>query len=286
MVINMTGYIIYDNAGIKRNSWFAAAMSEYALSKGVVLKTIIREKLQICMKSSLLCLIYDGQILPLPNFVINRCIDPFLAESLELAGVQVFNSSQACRICNDKRLTHIFFSNKGIKMADSIFCDKEYDTKPPNVYPSIIKSAVGHGGNEVFMVKDENEVSLTLKKIASSKYLFQSPVKSLGRDLRVYVMGGKILCSVLRSCDSDFRSNFSLGGKASLYTMTKDQEELVHKITSLLPLTFAGIDFIFNGDEMLLNEVEDIVGSRMIYSLTDIPIHEILVDTVIKLSST
>ncbi len=277
----MTGYIIYDNAGIKRNRWFASAMTEYALSKGVELKTVIRENLQICMKNSSLCLVYEGKNIPLPHFVINRCIDPFLAECLELAGVRVFNSAQACRICNDKRLTHIFFANRGIKMADSIFCDKEFDTKLPEVYPAVLKSAVGHGGSEVFMIKDENEVNSALSNIASPKYLYQSPVKSLGRDLRVYVMGGKILCSVLRSCDSDFRSNFSLGGSASLYNMAEDEKELVYKIISLLPLTFAGIDFIFNGDEMLLNEVEDIVGSRMIYSLTDIPVHELFIDTVI-----
>lgn len=278
----MTGYIIYDKTGIERNKWFANELKNYAAAKGLNLQIIIRENLNICMKNSELHLIYEGEHLKLPNFVINRCIDPFLAEYLEFAGVKVFNSAKACRICNDKRLTHAYFSGKGIAMTDSIFCDKEFDTIQPENTPVIIKSAVGHGGSEVFMANDGQEIDLCLKKIASMKYLYQTPVKNLGRDLRVYVMGGKILCSVLRSCDTDFRSNFSLGGNASLYTMNREQEELVYKILSFLPLTFGGIDFIFNGDEMLLNEIEDIVGSRMIYSLTDIPVHEIFIDTVIS----
>lgn len=272
---------MYDNAGFQRNKWFASALLDYAATKKVTLKIIIREELTLSMYDSSPMLFYKGQHIKLPDFVINRCIDPFLAECFELCGVKVFNSAKACRICNDKRLTHIYFTNKGIKMADSIFCDKAYNNTAPNNYPSVVKSAVGHGGSEVFMASDESSFFDSLQKIDSHKYLIQAPVKNLGRDLRVYVLSGKILTSVLRSCDSDFRSNFSLGGKAKLYQMTDNEQELVYKILSYLPLTFGGIDFIFDGDNMLLNEIEDIVGSRMIYSLTDIPVHELFIDTIL-----
>jgi glutathione synthase/RimK-type ligase-like ATP-grasp enzyme len=45
---------------------------------------------------------------------------------------------------------------------------------------------------------------------------------------------------------------------------------------------YVGIDFIFDEDAMFLNEIEDIVGSRMLYSQTSIPVHELLVDSVIN----
>ena len=277
----MLGYLLYDNEGYRRNVWFSNELVNYAKSIGVTLKVIIREKLNFSMINSKLCPVYDGFVIDGPNFVINRCIDPFTAECFEFSGATVHNSANVCRICNDKRLTHAYFTRFGIQMADSIFINPAYDSPSPESYPVIIKSASGHGGSEVFMVNDRDELEARMKQLASP-CLIQKPVSKLGRDLRVYVMGGKIICSVLRSCDKDFRSNFSLGGNAELYTMTKEQKDLVYKVVKCLPFTFGGIDFIFDGDKMLLNEIEDIVGSRMIYSLTDMPVHEMLIDQIVN----
>ncbi|MDO4424984.1 MAG: hypothetical protein Q4D17_04385, partial [Planctomycetia bacterium] len=49
-------------------------------------------------------------------------------------------------------------------------------------------------------------------------------------------------------------------------------------IISFLPLDFAGVDLIFHQNQPVLNEIEDVVGTRMLYSETEIDILEIFLD--------
>lgn len=90
--------------------------------------------------------------------------------------------------------------------------------------------------------------------------------------MRVYVMGGKIIASVLRYNPDSFKSNFSLGGKARLASPDASQVEAVEKIAARLKSDYIGVDFIFNDGRWVLNEIEDVVGSRMLYEVTEIDV--------------
>lgn len=46
----------------------------------------------------------------------------------------------------------------------------------------------------------------------------------------------------------------------------------MHKISSIIGGDYIGIDFIFNENHLVFNEVEDTVGARMVYDKTDIDI--------------
>ena len=94
----------------------------------------------------------------------------------------------------------------------------------------------------------------------------------MGKDLRVWVIGGKIICSVLRVSKTDFRSNYCLGGEAVPYALSQSETELIKKIISLVKGDYYGIDFVFNNGKIVFNELEDTVGARMVYAKTDIDI--------------
>ena len=270
----MTGWLIYDAHSAARNEWFIGQMQRVAAERGVSLLLRYGERLQIGVGrleegAAPTLLRYDGAPIPPPDFVLNRCIFPLLSRALENAGIPVFNSADAAEICNDKRRTHLFLRESGIPMPDSLFLDRRYidpTTLPP--FPYIIKSADGHGGTEVFFVDSPEALSRALASFRSSGILLQRPVSDLGRDMRVYVLGGRIIGAVLRHSDSDFRSNYSLGGQVSLVEPDESVRRAVALVTERLPLTYAGIDFIFDRGKPLLNEIEDIVGARMLYALT------------------
>lgn len=57
-------------------------------------------------------------------------------------------------------------------------------------------------------------------------YVYQKPASDLGRDLRVWLIGGKIIAAVLRKSDTDFRSNYCLGGSAQVYTLSESEKRL------------------------------------------------------------
>ena len=136
-----------------------------------------------------------------------------------------------------------------------------------SVPPFVKKPKSSHGGNGVVMCHsaeeyDENQVC-------------QMPASDLGRDVRVWVLGGEIVASILRVSDTDFRSNYCLGGRAELYDLSAEEMAEVQKIIDLVsPLGahYYGIDFVFNHGKAVFNELEDTVGARMVYDLTDIDI--------------
>ena len=102
----------------------------------------------------------------------------------------------------------------------------------------------------------------------------------MGMDLRVCLIGGKILASLLRINRNDFSSNFFTGGEAYIYNMSKDEQSLVQKIASLLKYDYIGIDFVFNNGKAVFNEIEDAVGARMVYEKTDIDILKLYCDYI------
>ena len=53
-------------------------------------------------------------------------------------------------------------------------------------------------------------------------------------------------------------------------TPTNDMISTINKLHTALDFDFVGVDFIRNGGRWVLNEIEDVVGTRMLYSLTDI----------------
>lgn len=191
------------------------------------------------------------------DVVINRSNDFGVANYYSKMGAKVFNGAEFCRLANDKQLCYDFMEKRGIKIMPTRYSIPPFVKKPKN----------SHGGNGVVMCRsveeyDENQVC-------------QMPASDLGKDLRVWVLGGEIVTSILRVSDTDFRSNYCLGGRAELYNLSAEETAEVQKIIDLVsPLGahYYGIDFVFNHGKAVFNELEDTVGARMVYDLTDIDI--------------
>ena len=58
-----------------------------------------------------------------------------------------------------------------------------------------------------------------------------------------------------------------------MYSLTADEQELVQKIIDLFNFDMVGIDFILDDNgNLVFNEIEDVVGARMLYQCSDIDI--------------
>ena len=77
---------------------------------------------------------------------------------------------------------------------------------------------------------------------------------------------------MLRVSEKDFRSNFCLGGKAMEYELSPWEKNEVQKVIDQFNISYAGLDFIFDNGKIIFNEMEDVVGARMLYTYTDIDI--------------
>ena len=191
-------------------------------------------------------------------YVINRTNDYKIAEHFENRGIKAFNSSAFSKLANDKQACYDFMEKNGIEIMPTRYSTPPFVKKPKN----------SHGGKGVVMCQSADEYD--------SNMVCQKPASDLGKDLRVWVINGKIITSILRVSKTDFRSNFCLGGEAIPYSLSADEKKLVKKIISLLDGGFYyGIDFVFDGGKIVFNEIEDTVGARMVYEKTDIDIIEL-----------
>ncbi len=130
--------------------------------------------------------------------------------------------------------------------------------------PFIKKPIDSHGGNGVVMCDNLSDYD--------DNFVCQKPASDLGRDLRVWVVGKKIITSIFRENKNDFRSNYCLGGTATPYELSSDERALTEKIISLVDGDYYGIDFVFHKSKIVFNELEDTVGARMVYDKTNIDI--------------
>ncbi len=196
------------------------------------------------------------------DFVINRTNNYKVAECFEQKGIRVFNPSSLSRLANDKQCCYEFMADNGIEIMPINYSG----------VPVVKKKIDGHGGTEVQM--------LTAAEDFQKGYVYQKPCDTLGKDLRVWVIGGEIITAILRESKTDFRSNFCLGGSAMPYTLSSDEKQLVKKITALVKSDYIGIDFVFNNGRLVFNEIEDTVGARMVYDQTDIDILSLYCDYI------
>ena len=271
------------------------------------IQLIIVEYLSFGVKNNKLYIEYDNNPISLPDGVIMRSRYSLLSKQLEMMGIQVFNNSYVCDICNDKAKTYQLLASRGIDIVDSEFLlgDKlEYMVRSSinsdnndnlcNMNSKVIKTTNGHGGKEVYMAKDYLSNSLYKEDDFCSKDMVLQPlIKGDNKDLRVYILDNKIIGSVLRTGKESFKSNYSLGGYVELYTLNRKEEEIVNNIIELFNVEtpnypvkgifYGGIDFIIDTDgKLLFNEIEDVVGSRMLYNTSDIDIVEEYLKCILK----
>jgi len=256
-------WLVYERNNIARNQFFIDRWYDAARVRGVGIKLIAEDEIVCGIKENKPSILHqDGLVLP--DAAVMRLNMPILTAHMEKMGIPCFNNEKVARICNDKRLTHQAVS--GIApMMDTAFLHG-HEEKPPFPYPFIVKGAHGCGGRQVFLVQDQESFRLALETIQPDNALAQPVCDTPGKDVRVYVLGNRIIKVMMRFSLSDFRSNINQGGSSVPYELAADDLKMVYKIMSLFDFGLVGIDFIFHQGRLLFNEIEDAVGTRMLYA--------------------
>lgn len=270
-----TGWLIYDQEGAERNASYISMHIEEGEKLGIQIKLLYAEFLSFGIQKQKMVVFYKGQQIAYPNFVICRTINPDISFMLEQTGVPLFNQAKVAEIANNKAKTYAFLAGKGIPMADAIFLTAEqlatdWDNIDEN---SIIKAVAGHGGTQVFLKREQDKEQI-FHGIKNADVVVQ-PLIEGGKDVRVYVLGDTILAAVCRTAKEGFKSNYSLGGEVSLYTLSDENISFMKKIMEQFSFGLVGIDFLIDEKgKFLFNEIEDVVGARMLYQLTSINLVE------------
>ena len=188
---------------------------------------------------------------------------------LEKTGLRLFNSATAVETCDDKMTTYLALQNAGIRLAESIPAPLCYT---PNAtaderflqtvakelgFPLVMKSSYGSFGTGVQLVRDMTELIETEQKNLYRPHFYQAFIaESSGRDIRVIVIGGKMVAAMERvAMNGEFRSNIELGGKGRKITLSPEYATLAERAAIALGLDYCGVDVLETSDGGVICEV-------------------------------
>jgi RimK family alpha-L-glutamate ligase len=204
---------------------------------------------------------YKGQDMELPNLVLVRLgagILPFqlaVVRHFEQAGVPCINGSLPIEIVKDKLRTSQILSRAGIAIPNTMMVRMPIDDGlvETNIgFPCVVKVVTGSYGEGVYLCEKKRDYKKLMefidnlgnrKTMIVQKYMGEHP----GEDLRVLVIGGKVLGAMKRIApEGDFRANITNGGTGENYPLTEEIEFLARETARALNLDIAGVDLLFD----------------------------------------
>jgi len=233
-----------------------------------------------------------------PDFVLFWDKDVRLAEGLEKMGLRLFNSARAVALCDDKSKTHQALAGH-LPMPRTICAPMTYPgVGYPNLdfaaraaetlgLPLVIKECFGSFGRQVHLAKTLAEAETLCEKLAGTPFLFQEFIaSSAGRDVRLQVVGNRVIAAMLRHNESgDFRANVAGGAAMQPYEPDETLQTLALLACRRLGLDFAGVDFLFDENgRPLLCEVNSNAHFKNLYDCTGVNAAEAIIDWVIEVS--
>src|SRR5690625_1468967 len=272
----MKGWIVYDKSAASQNESDIQWFIDEATEQKIRLDLVLRENLDIGIVDGNYHLLHHGEKVCLPDFAIIRTVEPILQTYFDACNVLTFNSAQTSYLCNHKTLTHMEVNKLNIPMVSTYFISQATaPDNPPLPYPFIIKEANGRSGKQVHFVHNHKEWKQIIATVTTNDLLVQAANVKLGKDVRVFVIGNEIIDAVLRVNKHDFRANYSLGGSAYPYVLSANERSMIQKIIDHFDFDLVGIDFLISKqDQLLFNELEDVVGSRILSKVSKINLLE------------
>ncbi|WP_291653527.1 ATP-grasp domain-containing protein [Clostridium sp.] len=240
------GLVIYDEIDVEKNKSYINWLIEDGIKYNLDLELILTKDIDYKIVNSKY------------KFAINRSRDFKITYNLESIGLRVFNKFKFCRLGNDKLEAYNFMETLDIKYPKIYRCIEELNSNKK----IIEKPKNGHGGIGINILKYFNSVDF-------NKNVYQEFIEDYVGDIRFYIINNNIVNSVIRIPKEDnILSNFTRGGEVKLFEYSSLQKEILDKILNNIDIDFGGIDFLLLGNgEILFNEFEDAVGSRMLSHL-------------------
>ena len=218
------------------------------------------------------------------DFIIFWDKDILLGERLEKAGYKLFNSIESIRLCDDKALTCLKLLEHNLPMPKTIISPFTFENIPYNNFefidkvinqlglPLVIKENKGSFGAQVYLANNKEDMLKIIETTKTKPIIFQEFIKSSkSRDVRIEVVGGKALGSVMRYNPNDFRSNVLAGGSMTKFDAPKEFIEVSELAAKALGLDFGGIDIMFGpNNEPIICEVNSNCHFNTFYKTTGI----------------
>jgi ribosomal protein S6--L-glutamate ligase len=199
-----------------------------------------------------------------------------LLQRAAAAGVRVLNPPKALEICVDKYLATALLAAAGLRVPPTVTCQhadaalEVFETLGGDV---VVKPLFGSEGRGIVRVSDPEMAWRTFRSLERTQCVLylQKFIRHPGWDLRVFVLGGRVLAAMRRRSRGDWRTNVAQGGSGEGVRLGPEEEHLALRAAQALGAVAAGVDLLPGPDGgWYVLEVNAVPGWRALAPVTGV----------------
>ena len=262
-------------------------MAEYARHKGLDCEVIIVDHIKFDSDK----LFYnDTEVTRFPDIVFFREYNKALRIFLYRRGVRCINSLYTIDNTYDKLQCHKALEKHGIVQPKFLY----YTVKPTFAevadklgLPFVMKDRFGSNGTEVFLVHSQAELDCAIQDRDIRNYFFQEYISAaFGKDVRAFIIGGKIVASYIRVNEKDFRGNFHFGAKIIPYEIPEECQKTALRIVEILKGEILSVDFMPIGEDHFVFCESNTNAFFVFFNELNFPLQEMSIDYIVSVMKT
>ena len=220
---------------------------------------------------------FRNDIVALPDSLLARTgsgtgyFNLSVIRQFERLNVPTLPNSSSIEASKDKMYANQILAQAGLPIPKTMLtrfpCKAELVEKVVG-FPCVLKVVTGSHGAGVYLCENAKQFEDLSELISSldgkTSMIIQEYIKfSEGRDLRVIVVGGRVIGAMQRtSTDGSFKANISRGGKGEPYDVDDEMEMLAIQVAKVLDLDVAGVDLLFHNDGYRICEANSSPGFK------------------------
>ena len=232
---------------------------------------------------------YKNDIVSLPDVLLARTgsgtgyFNLSVIRQFERMNVPTLPNSASIEASKDKLYANQILAQAGLPIPKTLLtrfpCKADLVEKVVG-FPCVMKVITGSHGAGVYLChtpKEFEDLSELISSLDSkTSMIIQEYIShSEGRDLRVIVIGGRVVGAMQRkSTDGSFKANISRGGQGEAYDVDDEMEMLAIQVAKVLDLDIAGVDLLFHPDGYRICEANSSPGFKGFEKALDINIPE------------
>ncbi len=211
-----------------------------------------------------------------------------VVRQFEAQGVFCLNDATGIARSRDKLRSLQKLAEQGVEMPVTSFAHSPLDTKllieMVGGAPLVIKLLEGTQGKGVVLADTGKAAESVINafKTLNANILVQEFIKEAeGRDIRCFVVGGKVVGSMQRvAAEGEFRANLHQGGTALPIKITPQERLIALKAARTMGLHVAGVDIIRSKSGPKVLEINSSPGLEGIESVTEKDISGLMVQCI------
>ena len=239
---------------------------------------------------------YRGETLPRYDAVIPRIgasvtfYGTAVLRQFEMMGVYPLNESVAISRSRDKLRSMQLLARKGVGLPVTVFAHKtsraEEIIDMAGGAPVIIKLLEGTQGIGVVLGETQKAAESIIQAFGgvNTNILVQQFIKEAGgSDLRCFVIGDKVVASMMRTGkEGDFRSNLHRGGTAEVVKITPIERQTAISAAKAMGLRVCGVDLLRANHGPVVMEVNSSPGLEGLEKATGKDVADMVIDFMEK----